>query len=54
MTVVSQKQMNEAGIRGIDAGIYSLGDKEDSRCKWFFTNRFEFVYTIGPKSSPFR
>ena len=53
MTVISQKQMNDAGIRGIDASIYGLADKEDRRCKWFFTNRFKLVHTIGRKSSPF-
>lgn len=52
-TVISHERMKKAGIRGIDAGIYGIADKEDGQCKWFFTNRFRFVYTIGPPSSPF-
>ena len=41
VTVISQKRMNEAGIRGIDAGIYGIAAKEDSQCKWFCTNRWD-------------
>ncbi len=52
-TVISHERMKKAGIQGIDAGIYGIADKEDSQCKWFFTNRFKFVHTIGPPSSPF-
>ena len=52
-TVISQKQMNDAGVRGIDASIYGLAAGDDRNCKWFFTNRFKLVHTIGPKSNPF-
>ena len=51
-TIISQQQLNAAGVRGVDASIYGLADKDDAACKWFFTNRFKLVHTIGPKAAP--
>jgi hypothetical protein len=51
-TIISQQQFTAAGVRGVDASIYAVADKDDAKCKWFFTNRFKLVHTIGPKANP--
>ena len=51
-TIISQQQFSAARVRGVDASIYAVADKDDAACKWFFTNRFKLVHTIGPRANP--
>lgn len=50
-TVISHELMKEVDIAGIDASIYALNDK--GQWKWFCTNRWQQVYSIGPRDNPF-
>ena len=50
-TIITQQKMKAVDIKGIDASVYAINEKD--RSKWFCTNRWQQVYSIGPRENPF-
>ena len=50
-SIITQQRMREVDIKGIDASVFGMND--NGQWKWFCTNRWQQVYSVGPRDNPF-